>query len=282
MASTDRNSFQEFFDGWLAEQNQLLRELISASASQNADQPDPDSILRPLIDRVVLHYEHYYRAKSQCAERDVLSMFSPSWRSSLEEAFLWVGGWRPTTAVHLLYSKSGLQLESQLEDLIRGLSKSGDLADLSPEQLSRVDELHRRIIEKEKEISEKLAKLQEAAADSSMVELSHMMTDVPQNRDIHGSEDRAVIEERVESMLASKEDRLEEILKRADEMRLNTIRDILEILSPMQGVHFLIAAAELHLRFHDWGKKRDSEALPGRTDPGDRTDHAESSRGPLQ
>ncbi|OWM69411.1 hypothetical protein CDL15_Pgr013872 [Punica granatum] len=259
--SPARESFRRFFECWLVEQNQQLQELISASSSvafANSNHPDADAILQPLIDRVVRHYEHYYQAKSRCAEQDVLSMFSPSWRSSLEDAFLWIGGWRPSMAFHLLYSKSGHQLEAQLAELIRGLS-TGDLADLSPDQLSRVDKLHQRTITEEKKISEKLGKHQETVADSSTVELSHVMSDMLQNRDVPGNRSLDNIEEQIENTLVSKEEGLQKILKKADELRLRTLKDILNILGLTQAVHFLIAAAELHLRFHDWGKKRDDE-----------------------
>ncbi len=72
-------------------------------------------------------------------------------------------------AFHLLYSKSGLQLEDQLPDFIRGLS-TGDLGDLSPTQLNQVDKLHSKTIKEERNISEKMAKHQETVADSSVVE----------------------------------------------------------------------------------------------------------------
>ena len=72
-------------------------------------------------------------------------------------------------AFHLLYSKSGLQLEDQLADFIRGLS-TGDLGDLSPTQLNQVDKLHSKTIKEERNISEKMAKHQETVADSSVVE----------------------------------------------------------------------------------------------------------------
>ena len=51
---------------------------------------------------------------------------------------------------------------------------------------------------------------------------------------------------------------MEEILHNADDLRLRTLKVILDIVTPMQAVQFLIAAAELHLRFHDWGKKKDA------------------------
>lgn len=274
MASVARNctsareSFHNFFERWLVEQNQYLQELFSASSATppSSNGSDLDAVLQLLIDRFVRHRKRYYHTKSQCTEQDVLSMLSPSWRSSLEEAFLWVSGWRPRSAFHLLYSKSGLQVESQLEKLIQGLS-TGDLANPSSQQLSQADDLHRRTIAEEKKISEKLAQHQETAAEESMVELSHIETEMLQNGDGAGNGGGSGIEEQVESLLALKKQGLEEILKRADKLRLNTLKEILKILSPTQGVHFPIAAAKLHLRFHDWGKRRDAQALPGADDP---------------
>ncbi|KAL9158705.1 hypothetical protein ABFS82_08G087000 [Erythranthe guttata] len=182
-------------------------------------------------------------------------MFNPSWRSSLEDAFLWIGGWRPSMAFHLLYSKSGLQLEARaIDDLILGLT-NGDLSDLSTGQLGRVDALQKVTLREEKEITEKLAKLQETVADSSMVELSHAVSELIQEE----AGDRVAEQEgRVEAALAPKEEGLVGVLEKADELRMKTLKGVIDILSPTQGVHFLIAAAELHLRVHDWGKKRDA------------------------
>ncbi|KAK4426755.1 hypothetical protein Salat_1444200 [Sesamum alatum] len=216
-----------------------------------------ERILRPKITEVIKHYEQYYNVKSRWAKNDVLLMFSQSWRSSLEDAFLWIGGWRPSTAFHLLYSKSGLQLEARLEELTQGLTVN-DLGGLSQTQLNQVNELQKGTIREEKEITEKLAKQQEKVADSSMVELSHAVTESIRNGDQAG---QMAAEERIEPTLAHKEEGFTEILKKADDLRLKTLREVLTILTPSQGVHFLIAAAELHLRLHEWGEKRDALSL---------------------
>ncbi len=79
-----------------------------------------------------------------------------------------------TMAFHLLYSKSGLQFEDQLADFLQGLSK-GDLGDLSPTQLSKVDNLQSRNIKEERNISEKMAKHQERVADSSMFRIRNRL-----------------------------------------------------------------------------------------------------------
>ncbi|CAN0891103.1 Protein DOG1-like 4 [Linum grandiflorum] len=104
-----------------------------------------------------------------------------------------------------------------------------------------------------------MAKVQESVADSNMVDLSHMMSEMIRVRD--HDEDR--MNDRVDSALAIKEKKLEEILRVADDLRLETLRAIVDVLTPIQAVHFLIAVAELHLRLRDWGKRRDA-ATPSR------------------
>ncbi|CAN0891114.1 Protein DOG1-like 4 [Linum grandiflorum] len=278
----EETTFEPFFDRWLLEQERYLHDLISAADNNHTTNNHRDSSstssLRRLRDRVMDHYEHYYKVKSAWAHHDVKSMLSPSWRSSLEDAFLWIGGWRPSMAFHLLYSKSGLQLETKLHDLIRGLT-TADLSDISAAQLRRIDELQRATIRDEKVIAEKMAKVQESVADSNMVDLSHMMSEMIRVRDHDevglglglglgqeedmgpSADDR--MNDRVDSALAIKEKKLEEILRVADDLRLETLRAIVDVLTPIQAVHFLIAVAELHLRLRDWGKRRDA-ATPSR------------------
>ncbi|CAI9777546.1 unnamed protein product [Fraxinus pennsylvanica] len=233
----ERENFHKFFECWLVEQSQYLEELVSASKERDqlenngrtiTKEEFDESVLRPLIHRVVQHYEHYYKAKARWAKHNVLTMFNPSWTTSLEDAFLWIGGWRPS-----------------------------DLEDISPSQLSRVDELQRKTIREEKENSEKQAKHQETIADSSMVEMSHAVSELKRGGEV-GKEGGEIDKGQVEATLAHKEEGLVEVLRRADELRMKTLQEILNILTPLQCVHFLIAAAELHLRVHEWGKKRDA------------------------
>ncbi|KAM7259723.1 hypothetical protein ACFE04_015464 [Oxalis oulophora] len=254
-------SFQKFFECWLVEQNQHLQELIISVSSQHNDQQQQ---LRPLINRVVQHYEQYYKAKSWWAGHNVLQMLTPTWRSSLEDAFLWIGGWRPTMAFHLLYSKSGIQFESSFSEMLRVLRSNEDLGDLSSTQLSRIDELHNKTVKEEREATEKMAEQQEKVADSTMVELSHKVTELMRNgREAvtsNGGNGGIIMGDEVNSCLNSKENGLREVLEKADDLRLRTLKGVIDVLNPIQAVHFLIAAAELHLRIHDWGKHKDDIA----------------------
>ncbi|KAL8063994.1 hypothetical protein ABFX02_01G062600 [Erythranthe guttata] len=60
------------------------------------------------------------------------------------------------------------------------------------------------------------------------------------------------------SSLSPKEKGLVRVLQMADDLRLKTLKELILILTPIQGAYFLIAAAELHLKIHHWGKNRDT------------------------
>ncbi|KAJ8625515.1 hypothetical protein MRB53_034045 [Persea americana] len=240
----EHETFDKFYEYWLVEQDRYLQQLLAAARTGDGE----EDRLRHLVNEVLRHYKNYYANKSRSGKKDVLAVLSPSWTSTLEEAFLWIGGWRPTVAVHLLYSRAGLQLEAQLDGFLRGIS-TGNLGDLSAEQLGQVDELHRRTVKEENKITEKMAQLQETVADSTMVRLAQAATEV----EGEGGE----VEEEVERALEKKKEGMEKVVGMADDLRMRTLKGVMEFLGPRQAVHYLIAAAELHQRFHEWGKKMD-------------------------
>ncbi|GJU01148.1 DOG1-like protein 3 [Tanacetum coccineum] len=239
---THSQIFHQFFDHWLVELGTSLEQLVSA-ANNHHNKSNDDSNLRQLIYESVKHYEEYYKAKADGAKGDVMAMFRPPWLTSLEDAFLWIAGWRPTTAIHLLYSKSGLQLEARLDESVPVLLTTGDLGDLSLNQINRVDELQKKTIRAERAITEKMASLQESAADTCMVDLSSTASEIlRKNNDGDGEIEESV--RTLNSLLESKEDKLEEVLHMADGLRMETLKSVVEILTPLQAVHFLIAAAD--------------------------------------
>ncbi|KAE8787405.1 hypothetical protein D1007_38568 [Hordeum vulgare] len=241
-ASDGGESFAKFFECWILEQS---RDLAALRAAATARPHDAD--LRRLVDRVLGHYENYYRAKSAAASADVLPMFAPSWISATESLYLWCGGWRPTAAVQLLYSKSGVQLEAQLPAFLDGGSLGdGDLGGLSAEQLQAADQLHRRTIRREREIEEAAASAQESLATTRMVELAGK-----------GGMDAA---EGMEREMDAKAEAMKRVLEMADGLRLETLRGVVGLLRPAQAVHFLVAAAELHLAVHKFGQHKDGAA----------------------
>ncbi|XP_076924478.1 protein DOG1-like 3 [Bidens hawaiensis] len=241
---TTSESFNTFFQNWISEQNTYLQQLVTAANNHKQIHNQTENG-KQLVQKVVQHYEQYYQEKSVWETRDAISMLTPAWRSSLEDAFLWIGGWRPTLAIHLLYSKSGLQLKAKLGDLIRGIS-TGDLGDLAPKQMERIDELHKKTVHEERVLTEKL---QESVADRSMVELSNAVSEMMRSGE---SDCEVESEEKVRRELELKNEDVEELMHMADELRMETLKALIEVLTPIQAVYFLIAAAELH----EWGKKR--------------------------
>ncbi|KAJ1282498.1 hypothetical protein BS78_03G056900 [Paspalum vaginatum] len=235
-------SFSKFFEGWIAEQSRDLEELRAAASAVPVA---PDADLRRLVGQVLGHYEQYYRTKAAAAADDVLPMFTPSWTSTTENLYLWCGGWRPTAALQLLYTKSGMQLEQQLPNLLNGGSLEANLGDLSAQQLQSADQLHRRTIKREREIEDAAGSAQEALAMAKMVELAG-----------GGGTDT----EAMEREMQTKSEGMKRVLEMADGLRLETMREVVALLRPAQAVHFLLAAAELHLAVHDFGRRKDGHA----------------------
>lgn len=165
--SPSTESFSKFFESWIAEQARDLAELRAAAAADRPATPDAD--LRRLVDRVLGHYDHYYRTKRAAAADDVLRMFTPSWTSTTENLYLWCGGWRPTAALHLLYAKSGIQLEHQLPNFLNGGGLVADLGDLTADQLEAADQLQRRTIKREREIEDAAASAQVSPNSKIMI-----------------------------------------------------------------------------------------------------------------
>lgn len=98
----------------------------------------------------------------------------------------------------------------------------------------------------ERLISEEAAEAQEALAAAEVLQLV-------------SSGDRG----NMESKMAGLKERMRAVLARADRLRIDTIRGITDILDSIQAVHFLIAAAEMFLGVHEYGKEKDQLAAEG-------------------
>ncbi|KAM1347415.1 hypothetical protein ACFX2H_036350 [Malus domestica] len=47
------------------------------------------------------------------------------------------------------------------------------------------------------------------------------------------------------------------VMEKADQLRLNTLKELVKILTPLQAIDFMVASKKLHLCVHKWGRKRD-------------------------
>ncbi|XP_064948050.1 protein DOG1-like 2 [Musa acuminata AAA Group] len=208
---------------WPRELSRLRRDLRCARG-------DAD---RALVDRAIALYECFFRARSTAARSDPVRAYAAPWATALERAAHWVAGWRPNALIHLLYSESSLRFESQLPDLLLGVH-SGDLGDLSSAQLGRIDELQRRTIRGELEISAEMAAVQEGLAEPFP---------------------------RSDAELEGKVGELTRVMERADELRLRTLREVVDILEPVQAVDLLVAAADLEIGLREFGLSQDGSRV---------------------
>lgn len=208
------------FQLWLRGLRSLRRDLRTA---RWADDP---AQLAKLVAGYVSHFADYCAAR---AELDPVWTLAAPWASPVERgAAHWLAGWRPTTLVHLLYTESGRRFEAQLPDLLLGV-RSGNLGDLSPAQLAQIDELQRRTVAQEDELSREMARVQEGhgavGAGGELVDVGGLVG-------------------RVGAVLAG-----------ADALRLRTMKRAVEILEPAQAAELLVAAADMEIGFREFGLK---------------------------
>ncbi|KAK3426955.1 hypothetical protein EUGRSUZ_F03274 [Eucalyptus grandis] len=216
------NSFDRFYGGWQEQLRHLVDQL--AAAPKPPISPDHHHQLHHLVSKFMDHYAEYHRTKALEVDRDVLSVLAAPWITALERSLQWIGGCRPTTVFHLVYTESSILFESHMIDILRGY-RTGDLGDLSPSQFRGVSELQCDTVREENAITEELSEWQDGMSDLMVAS----------------------------SNLEEKIGKLGAIVKKADDLRLKTVRRVVELLTPQQAVEFLISASELQFGIRGWG-----------------------------
>jgi len=222
---TNAGSFEAFLEGWLVRQEHYLDELLS---TQQHCHKMRDEDLKELISRILAHYQEYYEEKSRMAHRDIFLVFSPTWFTSFERAFLWIARFKPGLSFRLV---------------------NNSVDDLSEDQHERINKLMEDTKTEERALNHELAKIQERVAAPPLLEL------LRRGRELANGE----ISEEYYRVLDAWKSTLETLLANADSLRMNTAVNAVEILRPAQTVRFLAAAAQLQLRIRTWGLQREAE-----------------------
>ncbi|KAI3981274.1 hypothetical protein MKX01_004538 [Papaver californicum] len=222
-SSSDPVRFHGCYQNWMVQQQEVLEELLQVYNQK----PIEEQKLISVIDKVVEHMQEYNNKRSQLAILDAPSFFSPTW------------------SIRLVYSLCGSELESQLSEYLEGVRK-GNIGELSADQLRLVSELQCRVIREEERLSKQMATLQEDIAN-------YPLTGLVNNSDDPGTE----LNGQVDRALDSHADGLASILVDADNLRLQTLKELLCIFTPLRAVDYLIISKKLHLRMHQWGLRRD-------------------------
>ncbi|XP_021731283.1 protein DOG1-like 4 [Chenopodium quinoa] len=228
-------NFHRFHDSWAEKLNKFTAELASTPTPRPNSTSEHEHV-RQLVDEVVAHYVFYYQTKINEARTDALPLFAAAWATTLERSLYWVAGFRPTTLFHLVYTESSIRFESHVADILQG-RRTGDLGELTPAQLARVSELQCLTVKEENEIGNELGGWQEEVARSEP-EWSGLCGNGPDG---------------LNRLVA----RLGSVVAKADELRMKTLRQVVELLTPQQAAEFLIAAAELQLGIRRWGVHQD-------------------------
>lgn len=170
------------------------------------------------------HYHDYFLAKARVCHWNVFLVLSPPWFSSYEQTFLWVAGFKPGLAINVV-KRCGVELNS--------------------DQAERMASLTVEIKNEEKEIAERVMRLEQQVVAPPMLALARMG-----GRELNGMVLDA--DTAVERLAAD----MEVLVGRADYLRVKTVAKVVEILTTAQTVRFLAAMAQLQLRIRRWGQLR--------------------------
>ncbi|XP_059295067.1 protein DOG1-like 3 [Lycium ferocissimum] len=266
---SDQEAQHLCFQEWMKLQQQGLLELIHAlhnSSSSSSSTPSASSSctstttttttttssisdfkLKQLIEKSIKHFQDYVDKRRHFAHNDVTAYLAPTWCTTLESSMLWISGCRPSSFIRLVYAISGKELESHISDYLQG-ERSGNLCELSTMQVNLVDELQRKTIRQENQLSSKLASLQEEVADQPIAIIANEVG----NLDEICREAEEALDKHARCLMT--------LVEEADKLRMETLKElVMNILSPLQAVKFLIASKKLHLCINAWGKTRDHQ-----------------------
>ncbi|XP_019166730.1 PREDICTED: protein DOG1-like 4 [Ipomoea nil] len=214
MRSKVEESFTDFFEKWMAQLEECAQLLLIAAENEKDHEF--------LVNKLTTHYKNYYTAKWAAAREDVLAFFAPVWLTSLESAYLWVTGWKPSTAFRLVAGEG-----------------------MSEEQMKKVEVLRGKIKAEEEKVEREMERQQVAMADRRMVELARL-----------GGGD-TVADVAVKNMLGG----LEKVMKMADCVRLKTLKGLLDVMGPTHSIHFLASASMLQIQMRKCGKTQHNLSL---------------------
>ncbi|KAJ7522553.1 hypothetical protein O6H91_18G017400 [Diphasiastrum complanatum] len=232
--------------GWWARLRTQMRLIRSALKASSAGTQLDVELHKLLMDCLALYNNGTSSGIS--TDKDLPHVRSGQQFSPMEAAFMWLGGWRPTCALVLVHSVLGG--ESQGKPLspaaLQALS-----SELSDEQLSHMNNLQKNTQQAEHELSSQFAVFQMLVTDQIMVKaLAPEATSTTGNY----SEAHKIIDSKIEN--------LRELLKHAEKLRLQTLQELFNLLTPVQSAKCSIAAFELVSALKTLNTTQSGDSLP--------------------
>ncbi|AQK89229.1 Transcription factor TGA6 [Zea mays] len=211
MSGNGALAFDMEYARWLEEHNRQISELragVSAHAS--------DTDLRSVVDKIMSHYDEIFRLKGNAAKADVFHVLSGMWKTPAERCFLWLGGFRPSEVLKLL--------STQLEPL-------------TEQQLSGISNLQQSSQQAEDALSQGMEALQQSLAETLAGSLSSS-----------GSTGNVANYMGQMAMAMGKLGTLENFLRQADNLRLQTLQQMQRILTTRQSARALLVISDYSSR----------------------------------
>ncbi|PWA94230.1 transcription factor TGA like domain-containing protein [Artemisia annua] len=197
---------QYCYQNWAAQQRLDLDELLQA----HTNYPTDTEYLQLITKKVITHFENYNTARAHLAKHDGPSFLVPTWGSTFENSYLWIGGCRPSLIIRLVYALCGSHLNANLAEFLEGV-RHGNLGEISSSQLKSIDDLQAKTIKDEDKLTSRSV---ENVADEPLGLLANN----------HGQEgqsnDDAVVDEIMDSYALDQYS----VLIEADKLRLNVLK----------------------------------------------------------
>ncbi|KAK1420402.1 hypothetical protein QVD17_21962 [Tagetes erecta] len=219
--------FSLFYDKWVCQLEEYLTFLVQDYTHHQYDH----SHYQNLIAKITTHHKNYYRVKWAAAHDDVCAFFTPVWLTPLENAYLWVTGWKPSAVFRFV-------------DTLR---KTGTgLVDLTEEQVKKIESLRVKIKMEEEKVEREMERQQVGLADRRMVELVKLARCVGGRGTLSSEEGTptTIVGGEVVALLSG----LERMMKMGDCVRLKTLKGLLDMMNPKQCVELLAAQSMFHVQ----------------------------------
>lgn len=234
MELAENEKFSSFYERWITQLGDFVNILFEV-ASQIFDSSNKANV-ESMVAKVITHHKEYYTAKWAVSHQNALPFFRPRWLSPMEHGNLWYTGWKPFIAFGIL--------DRIRNNQVPGLST---FKELNKEQLEKIEKLKIEIKTEERKVERDMERIQMAIAYPPTFQLAQLMAQVND-----GGAAVANIEGLVDGNMKSFVVGMEKVMKRADYVRLKTLKLVLAILDLKQSVQFLAGMTKWQMNLRNW------------------------------
>ncbi|KAK7290776.1 hypothetical protein RIF29_05455 [Crotalaria pallida] len=208
MSGNGAMAFDVEYARWLEEHNRQTNELRAAINSHAGDIE-----LRTIVDNFMTQFDDIFRLKGVAAKADVFHILSGMWKTPAERCFMWIGGFRSSELLKLLVN----QLEPLTEQQLMGIYNLQQSSQQAEDALSQgMDAL-------QQSLAETLANGSPNPSGSSGNVANYMGQ---------------------MAVAMGKLGTLEGFLRQADNLRQQTLQQMLRILTTRQSARALLAISD--------------------------------------